>query len=89
MNIFYKIYCRVYQLGFRIALPFLPYRDPKIYNRLEDIGDIFAKLHINNIFLVTDSFLKQSGATKPLEDILVQSAASKKAPFGAFFILPQ
>lgn len=70
MNILQKIYCRIYQLGFRIALPFLPYRDPEIYNKLEDINLIFGKLHINNALLVTDSFLKKSGATAHLENIL-------------------
>ena len=63
MNIFNKIYCRIYQLAFRAALPLLPYRDPEIYNSVGDVSLIFKKLHINNALLVTDSFLKESGAT--------------------------
>ena len=30
MNAIKKIYCRVFQTGMRIALPFLPYREPKL-----------------------------------------------------------
>lgn len=73
MNIFHKIYCRIYQLAFRAALPLLPYRDPEIYNNLKDISSIFNKLHINNILLVTDSFLEESGAVAPLKNILNNS----------------
>ena len=28
MNVAKKIYCRIFQLDMRIALPFLPYREP-------------------------------------------------------------
>ena len=31
MNVFKKIYCRVYQSVFYLLMPFLPYRKPKIY----------------------------------------------------------
>ena len=37
MNIFKKIYCRSFQTVFKIALPFLPYRKPKIVSALSDI----------------------------------------------------
>ena len=30
MNTFKKIYCRIFQTCFRIALPFLPYREPEL-----------------------------------------------------------
>lgn len=30
MNKFKKIYCRTFQTALKIALPFLPYRTPKI-----------------------------------------------------------
>ena len=34
MNILFKIYCRTYQLCFKLALPILPYRDPKIIDKI-------------------------------------------------------
>ena len=32
-----KIYCRVFQGVFRLALPVLPYRNPEILRRLGDV----------------------------------------------------
>ena len=40
MNPFYKLYARTYQIIFRIALPILPYRDPIIFNHVEDLSGI-------------------------------------------------
>ena len=35
MNIFAKIYCRIFQTAFRMALPMLPYREPEIIRNRE------------------------------------------------------
>lgn len=43
MNIFKKIYCRSFQTVFKIALPFLPYRKPKIVSALSDIPSVLNK----------------------------------------------
>lgn len=45
MNFFKALYCRALQLIFKIALPFLPYRDPIV---LENITDITKKLNTND-----------------------------------------
>lgn len=37
MNLFKKIYCRIYQGVFKIALPFLPYRQPEILGSDEEV----------------------------------------------------
>lgn len=58
MNVFKKIYCRIFQECFHIAIPILPYRDPKILNSIEELPAEFAKNGIKKVFLVTDSFLK-------------------------------
>ncbi len=58
MNVFKKIYCRIFQKCFHIAIPILPYRDPKILNSIEELPAEFAKNGIKKVFLVTDSFLK-------------------------------
>lgn len=70
MNIFAKIGCRIYQLGFRIALPVLPYREPKILGSIVEIPDVLKGIQVNKVLLVTDSFLRSSGATAPLEELL-------------------
>jgi len=34
-----KALCRLVQGGFRLALPLLPYREPKILNRVEQVAE--------------------------------------------------
>ncbi len=58
MNVLKKIYCRIFQECFHIAIPILPYRDPKILNSIEELPADFAKNGIKKVFLVTDSFLR-------------------------------
>ena len=66
MNIFSKLYCRVFQFGFRIALPFLPYRKPKILTENNEIVDVLKFHHINNILLVTDKGIIANNLVSPL-----------------------
>lgn len=70
MNIFKRIYCRVYQAGFYIALPFLPYHEPTIYSSVTAIPDILKKEKIDFILLVTDKGVRNFGISKELEDVL-------------------
>ena len=49
MNIFFKAYCRLYQLLLKLSIPFLPYRTPKILNSYNDISLIIKKNKLNNI----------------------------------------
>ena len=73
MNIFKKVYCRIFQTGFYIALPFLPYREPKIYQSVEEIPNILKNQNIKSILLVTDKVLRDLGISKPLETVLKQN----------------
>ena len=59
MNIFKKIYCRVFQACFHIAIPILPYRDPKILHSIEELPAEFKSQGINRVFLVTDSIIRK------------------------------
>ena len=43
MNHFKKIYCRTFQAGLRFALPFLPYRKPKILGSVKSIPEVLEK----------------------------------------------
>ncbi len=70
MNLIKKIYCRIYQFAFHAALPVLPYREPEILKNVEEIADKIKSLGITSAFIVTDSFLKSSGATETLEKSL-------------------
>jgi len=68
MNVLFKSFCRVYQFCFRMAGPILPYREPERYGKIEDIGKIFEKTNTKSVLLVTDKFLKESGATRKIEE---------------------
>ena len=65
-----QIYCRIFQTAFRAALPLLPYREPELLAELGAIAPLLAKLGVKSVLLVTDKFLRQSGATAELEGLL-------------------
>lgn len=70
MNPLKKIYCRVFQTCFHVAIPLLPYREPETFDSITRLEELFHKLGHERILLVTDSFLRSSGATAPLEEYL-------------------
>ena len=73
MNPLRKIYSRIYQTGFRAAMPLLPYREPEIIDSTAKTAQLLKKLHISSVLLVTDSFLRNSGITSALEESLKQN----------------
>ena len=74
MHALKRVFCRVYQAAFRAALPVLPYREPQILNAIEDIAEENCKNKLESAMLVTDAFLKKSGATLLLEEALERRA---------------
>lgn len=73
MNVFKKMFCRVYQFAFHAALPVLPYREPEILNSVREIAGKIKKHNLSSVLIVTDSFLKESGATEDLEKSLKEN----------------
>ena len=73
MNPFEKIYCRVFQAAFHLALPLLPYREPQLISGICQLGPVLKEKNLRTVLLVTDPLLKSSGATKPLEDVLARN----------------
>lgn len=73
MNIFKKIYCRGFQICFRIALPILPYRNPIVRRHISDIPYILMQAKLSNPMIVTDKMLVSLGAIKPLEEGLKEN----------------
>ena len=63
-------FCRVCQTAFRIALPFLPYREPEIIKSCSELEYVFRKERIKSPLIVTDSGITRNSLTKPLENIL-------------------
>ena len=73
MNILFKLWCRTFQTGFRIAAPFLPYREPEILSSVREIPEKIKELSLSSALVVTDSFLYKSGALANLEKALSES----------------
>lgn len=68
MHIAYKAYCRAFQAAFHLAIPFLPYREPKMYKSIADIPTILQERGVKSALLVTDHGLRSGKSTAVLED---------------------
>lgn len=66
MNPIKKNYCRCFQLAFHLALPLLPYREPKILESAQEVLPLLKTLGVQSVLLVTDKILKETGATAQL-----------------------
>lgn len=73
MNIFKHIYCRTSQLIFKLAIPFLPYRAPRILHQLSDIPALLEEQNISRVCIITDSSIRNLGLILPLENALKNS----------------
>lgn len=73
MNIFKRIYCRSFQLVMKLAIPFLPYRIPKILNQLEEILPVLENKKIKRICIVTDQGIQKNHLLDELYSLLNQN----------------
>lgn len=70
MNFVKKLFCRSFQAVLRLALPFLPYRDPKVLSCVQDVPGCLKEKRIECVLIVTDGFLHISGMLEPLKNAL-------------------
>lgn len=70
MFIFKKIGCRVFQTAFRVALPILPYREPKLVPSCAELGEVLKKEKTTSVLIVTDAGIVKNGLVTPIEDVL-------------------
>lgn len=84
MNIIKKIYCRAFQTCFRIALPFLPYRNPEIKKHLSDVRKILLKEGAHKPLIITDETIRGLGLSDPLTDGLKADGIEYEFFSGAF-----
>jgi alcohol dehydrogenase class IV len=70
MNILKKAYCRTFQAALKLALPLLPYRDPKIVSRIEEIPEVLKQNSKKKPLIVTDHIIKSLNLTTILENSL-------------------
>ena len=68
MNIFKKLYCRTFQVIFRIAIPVLPYREPKLLKDNDELIALLQEKQIKSVLLVTDKGIRGLGLTETLEN---------------------
>jgi len=74
MNIFKKIYCRAFQLCFKIVLPVFPYTEPSLRDSVLEVKDILRDERINNVLLVTDKGIREAKLTRQLEKDIRETA---------------
>ena len=70
MKTWKKIYCRTFQTALKIALPFLPYRKPKMIGSIKNIPDILIKKRRRRVLIVTDQGIRKAGLIKHLQKTL-------------------
>ena len=70
MNHLKKIYCRTFQTGLKVALPFLPYRKPKIVGSVKALPEIIRKKKCSKVLIITDAGIRKLGLTRRLEKAL-------------------
>lgn len=76
MFVMKKIYCRCFQQVFHIAIPFLPYRKPRILNSVDELPSLLHRKKIDSVMLVTDKSIRGFGLTSHLERILKEANIS-------------
>lgn len=69
-------FCRVFQTAFRIVLPILPYREPKIISSCSGLGDVFKTENLKSVLIVTDKGIVNNGLIAPLEKVLKENGVS-------------
>ena len=70
MKLVRRMYCRVFQQAFHLALPVLPYRRPVLLEGVKGVGALLKEKGIGTVLLVTDRGVRGLGLTRPLEEQL-------------------
>lgn len=61
-----SVFCRMFQTVFRLAMPILPYREPKIIGSCAEINKIIDKEGITSALIVTDKGIVKNGLLRPV-----------------------
>ena len=70
MNVFKAAYCRIFQTVFKIALPLLPYKNPKIIGNVKGIAEVIKENGKHKPLIVTDKMIYSLGLCSALEESL-------------------
>ena len=66
MNIFKRVFCRIYQGVFRLAMPFLPYREPVKLASVEEIPETLAGIREEDIPHMARNAAKEANPLYPV-----------------------
>ena len=66
------IFCRIFQTSFRLVLPVLPYRQPKIVDSCYGLGGVLNNEKVDSVLIVTDAGIVKNNLTASLETALSQ-----------------
>lgn len=67
MNNLKKVYCRIFQFCFKMALPVLPYREPEILDSMYGIANTLEENNLNKVLIVTDKGISSLGLLDNLQ----------------------
>lgn len=70
MNMIKRIYCRIFQQAFHLAIPFMPYRQPKIIDSISGIPNVLKSEGKTKALVVTDESMAKLGLARKLREAL-------------------
>ena len=70
MNVFKRLYCRAFQSAFRLAIPLLPYRQPKPLSSMAEAAELLEREGKRHALIVTDKNLYKIGICNSLQSAL-------------------
>lgn len=68
-----KLYCRTFQTAFKLVIPVLPYRKPKIIHQAAVVPKLLSKKKIGSVLIVTDAAVHSLGLIEPLKNALKEN----------------
>ncbi len=80
MNCLKKIYCRIYQTAFWLALPVLPYTEPKLLKSMGSITPLLKKKGISSVLIVSG----RTAGRHPLTQRLLKKLEEAEIRFAVY-----
>ena len=76
MNIFRRLFCRVFQGGMRILLPLFPYREPRLLADEAEAAQVLCDGGVRRVMLVAGKTVRSHGLTASLEAALASAGVA-------------
>ncbi len=76
MNFFRKLWCRTFQIGFRLAIPLMPYHIPKQLHECGEAAALISSKGKKKALIVTDRGVRSHGVLEPVTAALEEKHIS-------------